>query len=92
MYLIIKSDKAEHIETKLHKLGACISDIIDMLHEGKRISHMPEEYGEHSRGGYPMRSMHEDQPMHEPRPGEYGYYAPTERYPHSDYARGRGRY
>lgn len=95
MYLVIKSDKAERMETKLHQLGSCISDIVDMLHEGKHISRMPEDYSEHSRGGYAMRSMHEDHPMHEPRPGEYGYYAPTERYPRNEdinYARGRGRY
>ena len=75
MFLIIKEDKAHDIETKIHKMKACLGEIVDCLHEAKRISYMPEEYrsagyNTHSERRHEIedrRRMEYDDPYYPPR-------------------------
>lgn len=81
MYIIIKEDKAQELETKLHKMKACLTEIVDCLHEAKRIHHMPEEY-RHS--GFDTASEHHYGVEDRRRMGHDPYYSP-----HDDYRRDR---
>lgn len=95
MYIVIKSDEASHLESKIHKVMACLGEIVDALHNAKHVSHMPEEY-RHS--GFDTRSEQHRYPMedrtrmtHEPYyPPRDGYHDPYRERDFED--RGRGRY
>lgn len=79
MYIIIKRDKAEHIDNKLHKMKECISELIECFAEAKE----EHEYREmaRGRGGRYMTHSREHERMNEDFDDDY----------ERDYARGRGR-
>lgn len=64
MYIIIKSDKAEHLKEKLHHIKTAAMEVLECIEVARHTDHAPEEYtADHSRrrGGYDRdMTRHED--------------------------------
>ena len=76
MYIVIRKDKAEHLEEKLHKMKECVTAIMECFEEAKEERYEREDYRARGGGG---RYMARDR--------EYDDYDDDDR----DMARGRAR-
>lgn len=56
MYVIIKSDKAEHLKEKLHHIKTAAMEVLECIEVARHTDHAPEDYtADHSRhAGYDM--------------------------------------
>ena len=79
MYIVIRKDKAEHLEEKLHKMKECVTAIMECFEEAKEERYEREDYErDRARGGGDRYSA---------RDREYDDYEDDDR----DMARGRAR-
>lgn len=87
MYIVIKKDKSEKLEEKMHMIKRCVAEVMECLEEAK-MNHYESDYCDNARGR-DGRYMARDREEEYYREDDYRDNA---RGRSGGYLRGQGRY